>query len=93
MKSTGTIETGTGLWYDPNTGATNESGFTGLPGGYRSSSGDPFNGIGNYGSFWSSTEGIPPDAKGRRLRYNNDDVYTPNVWKSNGYSIRCLKDD
>ena len=35
MKSTGTIQAGTGLWDDPNTAATNESGFTGLPGGIR----------------------------------------------------------
>src|SRR5574344_2484117 len=35
LKATGTIEAGTGLWYDRNTGATNETGFTGLPGGYR----------------------------------------------------------
>ncbi len=55
MKTTGTIEAGTGLWYAPNTGATNESGFTALPGGYRSDNGD-FDGLGYYAYFWSSTE-------------------------------------
>ena len=33
MKSVGTIEDGTGLWYFPNLDATNSSGFTGFPGG------------------------------------------------------------
>ena len=28
-------EAGTLHWNSPNTGATNETGFTGLPGGYR----------------------------------------------------------
>lgn len=35
LKETGTIEAGTGLWHDPNSGATNESGFTAIPGGYK----------------------------------------------------------
>ncbi len=39
MKAVGTIEAGTGLWYDPNDGATNESGFSGLPGGTGKGSG------------------------------------------------------
>ena len=39
MKSTGTIQAGTGLWNSPNTGATNESGFAGLPGGGRGNDG------------------------------------------------------
>ena len=35
MKSVGTIEDGTGLWYFPNLDATNSSGFTALPAGFR----------------------------------------------------------
>jgi len=46
-------ETGTTHWYSPNTGATNESGFTALPGGYRVSGGFSSLGFGAY--FWSST--------------------------------------
>ena len=46
LKSTGTIEQSTGLWYAPNTGATNSSGFSGLPAGYRI----------NYGTFYSMVQ-------------------------------------
>jgi uncharacterized protein (TIGR02145 family) len=55
LKATGTFEAGTGLWYDPNTGATNETGFTALPGGFRNFDG-AFVFIGNYGHWWSATE-------------------------------------
>lgn len=47
-------EIGATHWSSPNTGATNETGFTALPGGYRFNNGK-FNGIGNYGSWWSAT--------------------------------------
>ncbi|MFN9116197.1 MAG: fibrobacter succinogenes major paralogous domain-containing protein, partial [Bacteroidota bacterium] len=47
MKSTGTLQAGTGLWQEPNTDATNESGFSGLPAGYRGIDGT-FNVIGFY---------------------------------------------
>ena len=54
MKSTGTIEAGTGLWYSPNTGATNESEFTAFPGGGRYDGGN-FSYLGFNAGFWSST--------------------------------------
>jgi uncharacterized protein (TIGR02145 family) len=50
MKSVGTT-----YWNDPNTGATNESGFSVLPGGYRNSDGS-FGNFRNYAFFWSATE-------------------------------------
>jgi uncharacterized protein (TIGR02145 family) len=55
MKSTGTIEAGTGLWYAPNTGATNLSGFTGLPGGLRQFNG-VFGALGRACGWWSLLE-------------------------------------
>ena len=48
-------ETGTTLWNSPNTGATNSSGFTGLPGGFCNFNGN-FYSIGFNGSWWSTTE-------------------------------------
>ena len=55
IKSTGTIENGDGLWYSPNLGATNESGFTALPGGYRHGNYGYYDNMGYYVYLWSST--------------------------------------
>lgn len=69
MKSSGTIEAGTGLWHAPNTDATNSSGFTAFPGGYRNDDGS-FYGIGGYGGWWSSTYLGTRSAWYRDLFYN-----------------------
>ena len=57
LKDTGTIEDGTGFWFAPNTGATNQYGFTALPGGspYRYPNGNQNLGIGECIEFWAST--------------------------------------
>ena len=85
-------ETGTTHWNSPNTGATNTSGFTALPGGYRDSSGS-FNDLGYDGSWWSSTEGSGTSAWHRSLYYSSDQVLRDSSYdKVYGFSIRCLKD-
>jgi uncharacterized protein (TIGR02145 family) len=91
LKETGTIEAGTGLWYAPNKGATNESGFTGLPGGHRLSSGSFFH-IGNYGNWWSSTQVDTTNAWNRTLTYLNGNVGRSYHYLQSGFSVRCLKD-
>ena len=91
MKSTGTIEAGTGLWHAPNTGATNSSGFTGLPGGYRNYDGT-FDDIGYYGYWWSSTEYSTNYAWYRCLYYNDGNVNRDANDKRDGFSVRCLRD-
>ena len=85
-------ETGTAHWNSPNTGATNESGFTALPGGYRSSSSGYYSDMGDYGSFWSSTAINSNDALYRALHYLNPAVFRHNLNKRNGFSVRCLGD-
>ena len=83
-------ETGTTHWSSPNTGATNTSGFTALPGGNRGSNGS-FYGLTYYAYFWSSSESSSSNAWYRILYYNSETVgqgYT----KSPGFSGRCLKD-
>jgi uncharacterized protein (TIGR02145 family) len=79
-------------WNSPNTGATNSTGFTALPGGYRSYYDGTYNAIGNYGFWWSSTEDNSYTAWYRRLHYNNSIVYRLNVNKRLGFSVRCVRD-
>ncbi len=83
-------EAGTFHWILPNAGATNESGFTALPGGNRNVTGT-FSNLGNNAYFWSSTEYSSTYAWLRALTFNNYDVSRINYAKTNGFSVRCLK--
>ncbi|MDK2978299.1 MAG: hypothetical protein PWP52_1013 [Bacteroidales bacterium] len=85
-------EIGTTHWISPNTGATNESGFTALPGGYRSSSGGSFGYAGGGGYWWSSTEYNSTSAYFRDLDYDYAGVGRFGTSKSFGFSVRCIKD-
>ena len=80
-------ETGNSHW-NGNNGTTNSSGFTALPGGFRSGS---FGGLMDFAYFWSSTEN-GSNAINRRLDYNNEQVYRNSNNKNNGFSVRCIKD-
>jgi len=92
IKYTGTIEAGTGLWAAPNSGASNNTGFTALPAGDRNYSGS-FNSLGFYTDFWSSTIGSNAEtAWDRNLNYNYGNVYRSSFSKTYGFSCRCLKD-
>lgn len=83
-------ETGLSHWNATNVGATNESGFTALPGGNRGSNGT-FNFFGNYGYWWSATQIDATTAWSRYLAYNNDDVFSSSGSKRFGLSVRCVK--
>lgn len=83
-------ETGTSHWESPNTCATNKSGFTGLPGGYRDPSG--FVNLGRYGAWWSTAENNAERGWFRILNYNNSNVYRLFQSKTNGVSVRCVRD-
>jgi uncharacterized protein (TIGR02145 family) len=83
-------ETGTTHWLSPNTGATNESGFTALPGGYRTNIG-AFNLIGNYGYWWSTTQYNADNAWFRNTYYNLNSVARTYLGKGYGFSVRCVK--
>lgn len=84
-------ETGTTHWASPNAGATNETGFTALPGGYRDYVGSFLN-IGSNGFWWSSSEYGTSYAFLRYLYYNNNDLYNSYFNKEVGFSVRCVRD-
>ncbi|MEI7727887.1 MAG: FISUMP domain-containing protein, partial [Bacteroidota bacterium] len=85
-------ETGLTHWAAPNTGATNSSGFTALPGGDRNGYYGNFENLTNYAFFWSSSQ---TDATGAWDRYLSDFSVTvgrDDTLKINSFSGRCIKD-
>jgi uncharacterized protein (TIGR02145 family) len=89
MKSTGTIETGTGLWNTPNTGASNTSGFSALPSGYRNRNG-LFYSIGIYGAWWSSSESAPGFAWMQYISNDSDGIRNWGIYMTDAYAVRCV---
>ncbi len=87
----GMLKSTSGLWTSPNTGATNSSGFSALPGGYRTSNGT-FDNLGFSTSFWSSSESSSSDAINRSLDYNYSDISRNSNHKGLGFSARCTQD-
>ncbi len=84
--------TGTSLWTTPNTGATNSSGFTGLPGGFRDSGGT-FGNVGTNGYWWTSTVNNYPNLLSWAwiLGYNVGDANRNTHNMKSGYSVRCVR--
>ncbi|GAB4321436.1 MAG: hypothetical protein Kow00127_13920 [Bacteroidales bacterium] len=81
---------GTPFNWPPGNNGTNESGFTALPGGYRtytgSQTGNPTN-----AAFWTSSlqSGNGVD---RELYYTSGQVFRNPVYTSYGMAVRCVKD-
>ncbi len=93
MKSTRTEPDPHPRWRSPNTDATNESGWSGLPGGYGySNSYSNFYDLGIYGYWWSSTEGGVDYAWGRSLGFDNGLTSRAGSDKGDGLSVRCIMD-
>ncbi len=80
------------LWNDPNTGATNQSGFSALPGGYRNHSGGSSSSIGSTGYWWSATVHSSSLAWYRNLGHSYAASFRSNYYKSYGFSVRCVRD-
>lgn len=91
LKSRGILGEGNGLWRNPNLGATNEVGFSALPGGVRESIGT-FYGISYEDAWWTSTDYYSESAWYRFLRYNEDCISIVYGHPLIGCSVRCVKD-
>jgi uncharacterized protein (TIGR02145 family) len=87
MKSAGTQH-----WQAPNEGATNSSGFSGLPGGFRSRNDGLFNYLGYNGYWWSASENVAEGAWYRYLNANIAPIARYGHNKRYGFSVRCLRD-
>jgi uncharacterized protein (TIGR02145 family) len=81
----------TSLWNNPNKGATNESGFSGLPGGGRNGNG-VFYYVGFDGKWWSSSDGNTNLAWLRHLGCLNASIFRFANRMPDGLSVRCLRD-
>lgn len=86
---------GTTLWQSPNSAATNESGFTGLPSGYKVGTNGNFIEIGSTAHWWSSTQlttDINNGAYGFLIYFDNSSASGSSSGIKNGYAVRCIKD-
>ena len=81
---------GTSKWYSPNTGATNEFGFTALPAGYRGYTTNFFDGLTGTSDFWSSSKSS--NVIYRYIRYNFVNFYESSRNPAHSQSVRCIKD-
>jgi uncharacterized protein (TIGR02145 family) len=91
LKSTRTAPDAHPRWGSPNTSATDEYGFSALPGGDRSGDG-AFYDVGDDGLWWSSTENNTYNAWFRFVDYFYSDVFRGSYNKELGFSVRCLRD-
>ena len=91
LRTTGTLEAGNGLWFSPNAGATNQSGFSAVPGGYRSQFGF-FTQKNAGGYYWAGQSAGSNDGWFHQLLYDNNGL-TGNIFDGRfGASVRCIRD-
>ena len=83
-------ETGTLRWVSPNTGANNQSGFSGLPGGAFGGN-TTFYGIGTNGNWWSLSELNTVNAWYVYINYDNTNAASNLASKTLGFSVRCIR--
>jgi len=92
LKAVGIFENRTELWKSPNSGATNTSGFSAIPGGLRfGSSGEPID-LGAFGTWWTSTESNENAGEywQRYLSFQGTTLFRFDQNQGWGHSIRCI---
>lgn len=89
-------EKGTTHWQSPNVGATNETGFTGIPGGYRYGKDGTFYNFSEYGHWWSSSLRAPGDVSAGvfywTLRTKDTELSKSLLNDYSAAAVRCVKD-
>jgi len=91
LKSTGTLEDGTGLWIEPNEGANNETCFSAVPSGWRIYTG-VFYYIDMGVTYWTNTEYGDRRAWSRTLDNKFANIFRSYGFKGRGFSVRCIMD-
>jgi uncharacterized protein (TIGR02145 family) len=82
-------KTGTSYWNDPNTGATNSSGFTALPAGRSGDRNKEY--IGNAAFFWTNVDDDDATSWCGALSSSKEDIAFYPLEKKNSLSVRCIK--
>lgn len=85
-------EAGTAHWNSPNTGATNEFGFSALPGGVLDCWGAVFFWFKENGAWWTANENNSYNAWYRSMSFGNTLLFRNNECKTEGFSVRLVKD-
>jgi len=83
-------EVGTVLWQSPNAGATNITGFTARPGGYRTPTG-VFGGVNTHAGFWTTSGNTNGQAIYRTLHKDKSQIGRDWYEKGYAFSVRCVK--
>jgi uncharacterized protein (TIGR02145 family) len=82
-------------WSAPDTGTSNESGFSALPGGlrYGTTAGGIFGTVSSWGNWWSSSASSTTNGWSRFLYPNSQTLYNGGLnAKPMGFSVRCIRD-
>lgn len=79
------------LWMAPNLDATNESGFSALPGGSKKFDGS-FSSVEINGFFWTTSQLYGLTSWGRGLSATSGSIYRFSEDPDAAFSIRCIKD-
>ena len=85
-------EAGNSHWNSPNSGATNNSGFTALPSGRREYTDGSFINSGYNGFWWTSSAYNPDYSWYFQLNYDTENIIAANFHKQYGFAVRCVKD-
>ncbi len=91
LKTNGTLEGGDGLWNAPNTGATNETGFSAKPGGYIHTGNGSIE-LGLLAHFWTPANAPGSSKQGFALRHNSGSLSLKLDHQNSGKSLRCVLD-